>query len=197
MKTHAVCKYCAHVIPLASAEEIKEVDCERCGQKTNPYQPKSVAATLAFSLTALILYIPANLYPFMSMKLYGNHSSSTIWGGVVALSEDGSWAIAIVVLLASIVIPFIKLLILFYLSFSARKKENPIFKTKLYHIVEAVGRWSMLDIFILAILVTIMKLAPWTEVEPELGSYLFLGVVIFTMLASGQFDPKVLWADEL
>ncbi len=173
------------------------VGCERCGENNNPYQPKSVKATVAFALTALILYIPANLYPFMTMELYGNRNSSTIWGGVVTLSQDREWAIAIIVLLASIVIPFLKLMILFYLSLSSKQKRNAKFNTKLYHVVEAIGRWSMLDIFILAILVTIMKLGPWAHVEPEVGSLLFLGVVIFTMLASSQFDPKVLWSDEI
>ena len=199
VRRHYVCKYCSHVIAPAKdpAEGDYEIDCDRCGFKNNPFEPKSVSATLAFAFTALILYVPANLYPFMSMDLYGKHSSSTIWGGVVTLADDGSWAIAIVVLLASIIIPFLKLIILFYLALSAKRKRNSAFKTKLYHVVEAVGRWSMLDIFILAILVTIMKLAPWTQVEPEMGSLLFLGVVMFTMMASAQFDPKVLWEDEL
>ncbi len=191
-----ICRHCSHILNLPE-NELEPLNCERCGQENDPFKPKSVAATVAFALTALILYIPANVFPFMSIELYGNRNSSTIWSGVVSLANDGAWAIAIIVFLASIVIPFLKLLALFYLAFSARKKKNPLLKTKLYHAIEAIGRWSMLDIFILAILVTIMKLGPWTHVEPELGSLLFLGVVICTMIASSQFDPKILWEDEL
>ncbi len=156
----------------------------------------SIHSTLAFSLTALILYIPANLFPFMTIELYGNRNSSTIWTGVVALAESGSVAIALVVFLASIVIPFIKLALLFYLALSAKQKKHPNFKNRLYQIIEAIGRWSMLDIFLLAVLVAIMKLGPWTTVEPGLGALLFALVVIFTMLASASFDPQLLLKDE-
>ncbi len=196
LSKHVVCHNCSNVAPFPE-EADDAILCERCGHENNPYKPKSPTATFAFSLTALILYFPANLYPFMSIEMYGSQNSSTIWQGVVTLAKDGSWGISIVVLLASIVIPFLKLMVLFYLSWSAKTKNNPVFNTKLYHVIEAVGRWSMLDIFILAILVTIMKLGPFTHVAPELGSYLFLGVVIFTMLASSQFDPKALWEDDL
>lgn len=156
----------------------------------------SIQSTLAFSLTALILYIPANLFPFMTIELYGNRNSSTIWTGVVALAESGSVAIALVVFLASMVIPFIKLALLFYLALSAKQKKHPNFKQRLYQIIEAIGRWSMLDIFLLAVLVAIMKLGPWTTVEPGLGSLLFALVVIFTMLASASFDPQLLLKDD-
>ena len=172
------------------------LNCVRCGEKTNRFKPKSIETTLSYTLTALILFIPANLFPFMTIHLYGRQNSSTIWGGVVSLIQDGSWPIGLLVFLASLVIPLIKLCILFYLSLTAKNKKNPRFKTKLYHIIEAIGRWSMLDIFLLAVLVAIMKLGPWTTVEPEIGSLLFAFVVIFTMLASASFDPQLLWKDE-
>lgn len=142
-------------------------------------------------MTALILSVPANLFPFMTMELYGNRNTSTIWGGVKALAEGGSWFIALVVFLASIVVPFLKLAALLYLSLSAGKGS---FETKyrIYLAVEALGRWSMLDIFLLAILVAVLKFRPWTNAKPEVGSLLFLLVVIFTMLASAAFDPRSL-----
>ncbi|MBC7371713.1 MAG: paraquat-inducible protein A [Bdellovibrionaceae bacterium] len=152
--------------------------------------------SLAFSLTALVFYIPANIYPFMTIELYGNRHSSTIWGGIVELNNAGSWPIALIVLLASLIIPFFKLIILFYLALTANNHQHSRFKTRLYTIVEAIGRWSMLDIFLLAVLVAIMKLGPWTHVEPGLGSLLFAMVVIFTMLASAYFDPQLLWERE-
>lgn len=156
---------------------------------------KNAQTCLAFSLTALIFYFPANIYPFMTIEMYGRTNSSTIWSGIVSLAEGGSWLIAIVVFLASMLIPFIKLLILFYLSLSAGSAKYSNFKIKLYKVVEAIGRWSMLDIFLLAVMIAIMKLGKWTTVEAEVGAPLFLMVVIFTMLASANFDPKLFWKE--
>ena len=156
------------------------------------HHDKSAMKTLAFSISALAFYFPANIFPFMTIELYGNRNSSTIWRGILSLSEAGSWPVAVVVFLASILIPFVKLLILFYLSLTARSPRHRQFKLRLYQFVEAVGRWSMLDIFILAILVAVIKLGAWTRAVPEVGSLLFLFVVIFTMLASASFDPQII-----
>lgn len=189
---HVVCKVCAHSIPAPSNEK-EDLHCERCGHHEDRSKLKSTRLTMALSLTALIFYIPANLFPFMTIELYGRRNSSTIWGGIVTLAEGGSMAIAIIIFLASIVIPFLKLIILFYLSMSPKTLKRARFKTKLYHFVEAIGRWSMLDIYLLAVLVAIMKLGPWTTVRPEPGALMFALVVIFTMLASAYFDPKLIW----
>ncbi|AFY00838.1 paraquat-inducible protein A [Bdellovibrio bacteriovorus] len=148
---------------------------------------QSQQLTLAFSITALVLYIPANLLPFMSIELYGRRNTATIWDGIVSLAEAGSWPIAIIVFLASILIPLLKLVILFYLSLGAAD-ANPQLQDRLYRIVEAIGRWSMLDIFLLAIMIAILKLGKWATVEPKPGALLFALVVIFTMLASAYFE---------
>jgi len=190
-----MCHVCSNSI-LAPLDPSESFQCERCGHKHVRHYQKSIQLTLAYAMTALIFYIPANLYPFMTIELYGRHNSSTIWQGIVSLAEDGSWPIAIVIFLASLLIPFLKLIILFYLSLSGKSQAHPKFKTKLYFLVEAIGRWSMLDIFLLAVLVAVMKLDRWTTVQPEMGSLLFLFVVIFTMLSSANFDPKLLWKDE-
>ena len=151
---------------------------------------------MIFALTAMIFYFPANIFPFMTIEMYSNKNSATIWGGIVQLADSGSWPIAIVVFLASMLIPIVKLIILFYLGLTAQNKQHPRFKTKLYHIVEAIGRWSMLDIYLMAVLVAVMKLGRWTTVEPEIGSLLFALVVLFTMLSSAYFDPKLIWEDK-
>ncbi len=156
-------------------------------KKINTESPQLV---LAYSATALIFYVPANLFPFMTIEIYGNKSSSTIWGGIETLVEVGSWPIALIVFLASILIPIFKLIALFYLSFTAGDPSNLRLKVKLHAIVEAVGRWSMLDIFLLAVLVSIMKLGKWTTATAEIGSWMFALVVIFTMLASAAFEPE-------
>ncbi len=190
-----ICNSCSYHIP-AGENLGNGIDCERCGHKNDRVRPRSLQMTLAFSLTALIFYIPANFFPFMTIELYGRRNSATILGGIKSLVEDGSWVIGLVVFLASVLIPFLKLLALFYLSLTAKSNKHTKFKTQLYRAVETVGRWSMLDIFLLAVLVAIMKLGPWTQVEPEIGSVLFLFVVIFTMVASSQFDAQLLWKDE-
>lgn len=128
----------------------------------------------------------------MTIEMYGVRNTSTVWSGIVAIADSGSWAIAIIIFLASILIPLLKLLILFYLAFTAHSGARSEFKLKLYKFVEAIGRWSMLDIFLLAVLVAILKLGPMAHVEPGLGSFMFLLVVIFTMFASAVFDPKIL-----
>ena len=133
----------------------------------------------------------------MTIELYGKGNSSNIWNGTISLAESGSWPVAAVVFLASIVIPFIKLLILFYLNLTANRPGNALLKSRLYFFVEAVGRWSMLDIFLLAVLVAMIKLDHWTSVTPELGSVLFAGVVIFTMLGSAFFNPLLLWNEDV
>lgn len=129
----------------------------------------------------------------MTIELYGKTNSSTIWGGIVSLMDQRSYAIALVVFLASILIPVIKLLILFYLSLTGHTGQHAQFKLKLYHFVEAIGRWSMLDIFLLSILVAVVKLGHWTTVHPGMGAAMFALVVIFTMMASAYFDPRILW----
>jgi paraquat-inducible protein A len=190
-----MCHFCSHPIPVTDGF-VNSIDCDQCGHKNRRLTPKSAELTLVYSLTALIFMVPANILPFMTIELYGNVHSSTIWGGILSLAEAGSIPIALIVFLASMVIPVVKLVILFYLSLTAKNHKNPRFKTRLYHIVEAIGRWSMLDIFLLAVLVAIMKLGAWTRVEPELGSLLFAFVVLFTMLASANFDPQLLWKEE-
>jgi len=190
-----MCHACAHSIPVTEGFT-GPIECDRCGHVNRKLRPKSANLTLSFALTALVFYIPANVFPFMSIELYGSRNSSTIWTGILSLVHGGSWFIALVVFVASMVVPFLKLAALFYLALTAHRKTAPKFKTRLYYAIEAIGRWSMLDIFLLAVLVAIMKLGPWTTVEPEIGSLMFALVVIFTMLSSAYFDPRLLWEDE-
>jgi paraquat-inducible protein A len=192
-KKYLPCEICEY--PVEFSEGLT-LECGRCGHRTDRAKPKSARATLAFSLTALIFYFPAMIFPFMHVEMYGNISRSNVWQGIVSLAEAGSYFVAAVVFLASILIPFLKLVILFYLSFTATNGQSQRLKTALYRFVEGIGRWSMLDIFLLAILVALLKLGHWTSVKPEIGSLFFLLVVIFTMLASAFFDPKLIWEGE-
>ncbi|MEK2690208.1 paraquat-inducible protein A [Bdellovibrio sp. GT3] len=185
------CKICGEVLPVEDSSLY--VTCETCGTLNHLGFRAGRELSLACSAAALVLYIPANLLPFMSLEIYGNKSTSTIWEGIVTLSRAGSWGIALIVFLASILIPLAKLIILFYLGLSTGKSDQKKFRTRLYNIVETIGRWSMLDIFLLAVLVAIMKLGPWANAKPESGAWIFALVVIFTMLSSAAFDPTTIW----
>jgi paraquat-inducible protein A len=187
-----MCRICSY--PLTKLGHGR-YECERCGNTESHSSNKSVEMTISLTVTAFIFLIPANLLPFMTIELYGNTNSATIWQGTRSLAESGALFIAIVVFLASIFIPITKLLILLYISLSSNKPTNLRIKTKLYHFIESIGRWSMLDIFLLAVMVSIMKLGPWTRVEPGPGALFFLLVVIFTMLASSYFDTRLIWKD--
>jgi paraquat-inducible protein A len=190
-KAEERCKICGE--PLITEGPEQFVVCEKCGTLNRVAKNSSPQASLVFALTATILYIPANIFPFMTLEVYGNKNTSTIWEGIVTLSETGSWGIAVIIFLASIVIPLAKLLILFYLGLTANRSTQKKFKTRLYNTVEAIGRWSMLDIYLMAVLVAIMKMGPWAHAEPELGSWMFALVVIFTMISSACFDPSTIW----
>lgn len=190
-KYHELCSFCCNPI---SCAEVGEHTCGTCGQK-NKIRHKEVDATVSYSLTALILYIPANIMPFMNFEMYGRKTTSNIWSGIVTLSEGGSWAIAVVVFLASMLVPFIKLAALFYLSFTAKNGKHKMFKTRLYKFIKVIGPWSMLDIFLLAILIAVIKFDNLANVSAGPGAYLFLLVVILTMFASANFDPRLIWSN--
>lgn len=167
--------------------------CHRCHHLLTGIANPSRLQTLVYAFTAFIFYIPALMFPFMSIEMNGIRNSSTIWQGVKTLADGGSWMIATIVFFASLFIPILKLVILFYLGLPTTGVKNALFKTKLYRFVENIGRWSMLDIFLLAVLVAILKISPWTQVEPEIGAVLFGFVVIFSVAASATFDPRVIW----
>ncbi len=154
--------------------------------------PRGVQRTMAFSFAALILFIPANIFPILSMSRLGHKSESTIWEGVVDLWSSGTQGIAILVLLCSIVIPLAKILGLFYVC-ATWKKQPPFLNSLLLRFIEIIGRWSMLDVFLVAILVALIKLGSIATVKPELGIVAFACVVVLTMLASANFDSRMLW----
>ncbi|MGE0173981.1 MAG: paraquat-inducible protein A [Oligoflexales bacterium] len=144
--------------------------------------------TFAFALSALILYLPANLYPFMTMNLYGRKTQSTLWEGVVELYKEGSWGLAFIVLAASIVVPLFKILIL--LTAPALERVGWQWGT-LARFLDVIGKWAMLDVFIVAALIAIIKLRSWADVTAGTGLFFFCGVVIFTIFASSAFGSRI------
>jgi paraquat-inducible protein A len=169
--------------------------CYRCGSTVERRRVNSLATTGALSLAALIFYLPANLYPILRMNYYGAHTENTIWDGCVRLFQDGQWLVATIVFLASIMIPLCKLLGLFFLVVTAKVKSTrwQRERTRVSQIIEVIGPWAMLDVFLLAILVALVRLKELATVLPGPGLLPFTAVVVLTILASASFDPKLIW----
>ncbi len=162
--------------------------CENCGSSSVQKKQGDNKLLAPFVLTALFLYMPAMFLPFMTIEINGIKNTSTIYQSVVSLSKQGSWFIAIIVLLASIVIPIGKLGLLLFLELTKDVTLRAGLRGKIFKFVEMIGKWSMLDVFLLALMVTILKLKPWMNVTVEPGALFFAMVVIFTMLASQNFN---------
>ena len=156
------------------------------------HAPRGIQRTLAFSIAALILFIPANMLPILSLSKLGYKTQSTIWSGTVELWNDGTQGIAILVLLCSIVIPLAKIFGLFFLCLTWKTRSSKS-NTTLVRCIEVIGRWSMLDVFLVAILVALVKLGSIATIHPEPGIIAFACVVVLTMIASANFDARLLW----
>ena len=194
--TVVCCKICSLVQRQGALTPGTLAECVRCGARLGEHKPNSLSRTAAFTLAALALYVPANIFPILRMDLYGVYSENTVWEGCKTLFERGEILVAIVVFLASLVIPFLKLLGLFFLVATARlgsRGRRPT-RTWLYRAIDLVGPWAMLDVFLLAILVSLVKLGELATVIPGPGLFAFSAVVVLTILASSSFDPRLIWA---
>jgi paraquat-inducible protein A len=169
--------------------------CPRCGFALRHRRPDSIARTWAFALAALVLYIPANTYPVLTLIQFGAGHPSTILGGVRELLEAGLWPLAALVFFASVAVPVLKLIGLAVLLISTQRGMRIRLRdrTVLYRIVEAIGRWSMIDIFMESILVALVQFGAVVTVNPGVGAVAFAAVVILTMLAARSFDPRLMW----
>ncbi|MGP9468433.1 paraquat-inducible protein A [Halomonas citrativorans] len=169
--------------------------CIRCHEKLHSRLPYSLQRTWALLGAATIMYIPANVYPIMTTTSLGHSSSSTIIGGVVELIQMGSWPVATVIFVASIIVPVGKLLALSWLCTVVRGNSQPntISRTRLYRITEFIGRWSMVDVFVVAILVALIRAGSLMSITPGPAALAFGSVVVLTMLAAMTFDPRLIW----
>ena len=169
--------------------------CTRCGAAVHARRPNSVMRTWALLLTAAILYIPANLLPIMTVSSLGNGSPDTIMSGVLTLVHHGMYPIAGVVFVASILVPTFKLVGIGLLLFSVQRHQPLSARQRIlmYRFIEFIGRWSMLDIFVIAILVAVVNFGRIASVSANLGTVAFASVVILTMLAAVTFDPRLIW----
>ena len=173
----------------------QRAECPRCGSTVTEGPHGSLQLTAALALAALILYVPANIYPILRMHFYGAYSENTVWDGVVSLAQTGQYFVALIVFLASIAIPVLKLAALLYLVAAARFNLGRRLRgrTRLYQFVDAVGPWAMLDVFLLAVLVALVKLGQIATILPGPGLIAFTAVVVLTLLASASFDPGTIW----
>lgn len=173
----------------------KAAKCPRCGATLHSRKPDSIARTWALVIAACIFYIPANVLPMTTVTSLGMVQSDTIMSGVIYFVQSGSWPIALVIFIASIFVPLLKLLILSYLLISVQLRSHfrPKDRTRLYLITEAVGRWSMLDIFVVTILVALVNLGALATIQAGPAALFFAGVVVVTMIAAMSFDPRLIW----
>lgn len=169
--------------------------CPRCGFRLHDRKPGSVERTWAFAIAAAVLYIPANIYPVLTIVRLGAVTPSTILAGVQELLELREWPLAVLVFFASIAVPVLKLIGLSFLLISTHRGSRWALddRTVLYRIVDAIGRWSMIDIFMESILVALVQFGKLASVYPGPGAIAFAGVVILTMLAARSFDPRLMW----
>jgi len=188
---HLLC----HTCHLLSRSQAPHPHCPRCGSALHKRKPDSLTRTWALTLTAYILYIPANLLPVMTVTMSGRGEPDTIMSGVKELALGGMWPLALLVFFASVFVPVLKLLVLTFLLLSVQFKSawRPKERTVLYRITESVGRWSMIDIFVIAILVALVQLGSLATIQAGAGAVAFGGVVVITMFAAMSFDPRLIW----
>jgi paraquat-inducible protein A len=189
------CETCGLVQRLAPLPVGARGECVRCGSVVRANKRNTLGRTTAFSLAALMFYWPANVYPILRMDLYGAHSENTIFQGAWSLFEHGQRLVAVIVFLASIVIPLLKLVGLVYLVATTRLRSTRrrVARTWVYRAINVIGPWAMLDVFLLAILVSLVKLGELATVLPGRGLFAFTAVVVLTILASTSFDPAQIW----
>jgi paraquat-inducible protein A len=177
------------------APEDEEARCPRCGATLEFRRADCIQRTWAFLIAAAICYVPANLLPVLTTTTAAGAESDTILQGVVLLWSPTGWPLSLIVLIASIMIPSAKILALGYLLITAQRGviTNGAQRSRLYRMVEFIGRWSMVDVFVDTFTAALVQLQPLMSVEPASGLFFFAAVVVLTMLAVESFDPRLIW----
>ena len=188
------CHSCALLVSLPE-ESSHHYRCPRCNDPLHSRKSDSHRRTLAMVVTAALLLIPANLYPIMTVIRFGQGEPSTIFSGIVHLIEAQMWPLAMIVLFASVIVPLAKLGVLTLLLETTRRKSNwrTLDRSLLYRITEVVGAWSMVDIYLIAVLSALVNLDALSTIAPGPGAQFFAAAVVVTMLAAHSFDPRTIW----
>lgn len=186
----ACCHVCGKVSPMAD-----RAGCPRCGTALHLRKPHSLERTWALLFSAALLYIPANLLPIMNVSGIQGRESSTIISGVITFWQMKAYPVATVIFVASVLIPILKVAALVWLCLAAqgRATASPKSLSRIYQITELLGRWSMVDVFVVAVLVCLVRLGSLMTITPGPAAVSFSGVVILTMFAAMSFDPRLIW----
>jgi paraquat-inducible protein A len=174
---------------------VKKQACPRCSATLHGRKPNSISRTWALVIAAAIFYIPANVLPVTHTTYLGSAQSDTILSGIIYFMTSGSWHIALIIFVASIVVPALKILVLSYLLISIHRRSirHPQERTRLYRMLIAVGRWSMVDVFVITVSVALLRLGLIASIDAGVGIVFFACVVVLTMFASETFDPRLIW----
>ena len=172
-----------------------DLSCRRCGLPLHFRKPDSLNRTWALLIASYILIIPANLLPVMKSSTLSGTEDDTIMGGVIYLWESGSEVLGAILFIASIVIPLSKLFALTYLLISVQRRStwNPKKRTQIYRVLEAVGRWSMIDVYVASMLTALVQFGNLMSINVGAGAIAFGAVVVLTMIAAECFDPRLIW----
>ncbi len=186
------CETCGKVSLLHGAARH---ECPRCGAHLHLRKPNSIVRCWALVIAALVLYLPANIFPVLTVVQLGSGAPSTILGGVEELVAAKMYPLAALVFFASILVPVLKLggLMLLLIMTQLRQSRRLLDRTRLYRIVSVIGRWSMIDVFMISILVALVRFGAIVTIEPGFGAVAFAGVVIITIFAAEAFDPRTMW----
>ncbi|MGI9087669.1 MAG: paraquat-inducible protein A [Chthoniobacterales bacterium] len=183
----ALCHVCGQISP----EE--ERRCPRCRSRLHLRQPESIQRTWALTIAAVVLYFPANLLPVLKVESFTGDSQNTIMGGVIQFWQQADYPVALIIFVASVMIPVLKIISIICLCRASRTGHSPRRMTRLYRVTEFVGRWSMVDVFVVAILVAVVQLGSTISIHPGAGALSFAAVVVLTMFAAMSFDPRLIW----
>ncbi len=169
--------------------------CARCGTRLHTRKPDSLNRTWALLVAACVMYLPANLLPVMITRSLFGTQQDTILSGVIYFWVSGAYGLAAIVFIASFLVPLFKLTVLFLLAFLAQRRSDwrPHERARLYHIIEVIGRWSLLDVFVVSLLTGLVQIQGFAQITAGVGIAAFGSVVVLTMLASLSFDPKLNW----
>ncbi len=188
----AGCHVCGLVVRSVGVGALR---CPRCRSALHLRKPASIARTWALLVTAVLLYVPANLLPVMRTAYLGKENADTIMSGVVYFLLHGDWPLALVIFVASVLVPLLKMMALVYLLISVQRRSRIRHRerTVLYRVTELIGRWSMVDVFVVAVLAALVQMGNLATIYPGPGASAFAAVVVLTMLAAQSFDPRLIW----
>ena len=194
----ARCGSCEKLLRVPSLARNQVARCPRCGTAVHRRKPDALTRSTALALAAAICYVPANLLPVMVVAGPGGAEADTILSGVEAMFAAGWYVVGTLIFFASITVPILKIVTLGGLIISVRRRSrwNPRDRTRLYRALEIIGRWSMLDMFVVSLTVALVQLGVVANVQPAMGATFFAAVVVLTIFAAGSFDPRHIW-DEM